>query len=86
MKRQEKELNSFYEDDNDDRENEDLKTNLEQGITFYLPTYLRQFLSFLSKCGPPSSNEESAIMNKTLDGDDAKVLDEDEDRYVFCPK
>ena len=43
-------------------------------------------LSFLSKCGPPSSNEESAIMNKTLDGDDAKVLDEDEDRYVFCLK
>ena len=37
-------------------------------------------LSFLSKCGPPSSSEESAIMNKTLDGDDTKVLDEDEDR------
>ena len=34
MKRQEKELNSFYEDDDDDRENE-VETNLEQGITFY---------------------------------------------------
>ena len=41
MKRQEKELNSFYEDDDDDRENEDLETNLEQGITFYY--FLRQF-------------------------------------------
>ena len=37
-------------------------------------------LSFLSKCGPPSSSEESATMNKTLDGDDTKVLDEDDDR------
>ena len=35
MKRQEKELNSFYEDDDDDRENEDLETNLEQGMEFY---------------------------------------------------
>ena len=39
-------------------------------------------LSFLSKCGPPSSSEESALANKTVDGEDNKVLDEDEDRSV----
>ena len=37
-------------------------------------------LCFLSRCGPPSSNEEGANGNKTFEGDDTLKLDEDEDR------
>ena len=39
-------------------------------------------LCFLSRCGPTSS-EESALANKTLEGEDTLKLDEDEDRYVY---
>ena len=37
-------------------------------------------LCFLSRCGPPSANEEAALGNKTFDGDDGLKLEEDEDR------
>ena len=37
-------------------------------------------LCFLSRCGPPSSNEEATLGNKTFDGDDGMKLEEDEDR------
>merc|ERR1712025_825902 len=39
-------------------------------------------LCFLSRCGPPSSNEEAALGNKTFDGDDGLKLDEDEDSIM----
>merc|ERR1711894_359579 len=37
---------------------------------------------FLSRCGPPSSSEESALANKTLEGEDTMKLDEDEDSIM----
>ena len=38
-------------------------------------------LCFLSRCGPPSANEEAATLaNKTFDGEDTMNLDHDEDR------
>ena len=38
-------------------------------------------LCFLSRCGPPDSNEEESKMgNKGFDNDDISKLDEDEDR------
>lgn len=38
-------------------------------------------LCFLSRCGPPSANEEeSKVVNKTFDADDISKLDNDEDR------
>ena len=51
-------------------------------MTNYRFDLMRQdpHLCFLSECGPPSTNEDGTIANKTFDGEDGLKLDEDEDR------